>query len=191
MQNTIIFAAQLADVAHEDQTRKWTGRPFIEHPARVAARTTLETNVTEDQIAAAWLHDVVEDCGAYSLRTLHNLKFSFETIQLVDELTNVSKWVPDLSRPVRKYLDHQRLAGVSDWAKRIKMIDVIDNIQDMGGAPEQFASLFVAEKVNLLKRIGHASDTLYDEALAAIETAGFKRDHYDKRTELTFSTTFR
>ena len=187
MENLIIYAASYANSAHMGQQRKWTKRPFIEHPARVAANTCLQHNVGEHEIAAAWLHDVVEDCEQYTIRVLHADGFPFETLQLVSELTNTSSSLHQLGRSVRKYIDHNRLANVSVWAKRIKMIDIIDNIRDMAGAPESFASLFVAEKLSLLKQIGHVSNTLYDEALAAVEEAGFKRDHCDKRTELTLN----
>lgn len=44
--------------AHRGQVDK-AGQPYITHPARVAARVAGDENA----VAAAWLHDVVEDTG--------------------------------------------------------------------------------------------------------------------------------
>jgi (p)ppGpp synthase/HD superfamily hydrolase len=49
----------LARAAHEGQTDK-AGRPYAEHLAAVA-RGVRERGGDPDQIAAAWLHDAVED----------------------------------------------------------------------------------------------------------------------------------
>ncbi|MET3920027.1 phosphohydrolase [Arthrobacter sp. UYEF20] len=53
----VVAAKAIATIAHRYQTDK-IGVPYIEHPRRVAARLTKPKH-----IAAAWLHDVVEDCG--------------------------------------------------------------------------------------------------------------------------------
>jgi (p)ppGpp synthase/HD superfamily hydrolase len=49
------LAEQIARQAHDGVTDD-AGRPYIEHPTRVAARLT-----DPELRAAAWLHDVVED----------------------------------------------------------------------------------------------------------------------------------
>ena len=49
------LAEQIARKAHDGLTDE-ADRPYIEHPARVAARLT-----DPELRAAAWLHDVVED----------------------------------------------------------------------------------------------------------------------------------
>ena len=67
--NVIIKAAQFARKAHGGQKRKFSNEPYIHHPARVAARAMLLPETTEALVCAAWLHDVVEDCGV-SLQTL-------------------------------------------------------------------------------------------------------------------------
>jgi hypothetical protein len=53
-------AAAFAAAAHAGQLRKGTPRPYIEHPAAVAA--TLDRHYGDpDLVAAGWLHDVLED----------------------------------------------------------------------------------------------------------------------------------
>ena len=56
--DAMIFAAHV----HDGMLRKGTGVPYIVHPAEVAA---IASTLTDDPevLAAAVLHDVVEDCG--------------------------------------------------------------------------------------------------------------------------------
>lgn len=62
------LAEQIAAAAHDGQVDK-AGQPYIAHPARVAARVAGD----ERAVAAAWLHDVVEDTDV----TLADLEQTF------------------------------------------------------------------------------------------------------------------
>jgi len=53
-------AEKFANLAHAGQKRKITGEPYITHPAAVA-RLLTKYGFNKYQIAAAWLHDTVED----------------------------------------------------------------------------------------------------------------------------------
>ena len=53
----VAAAKAIATIAHRFQTDK-IGVPYIEHPRRVAASLA-----DPKHVAAAWLHDVIEDCG--------------------------------------------------------------------------------------------------------------------------------
>ena len=55
-------AIEYAVNAHSGYTRKGTGQPYIVHPMEVAAIVSTMT-LDEDVLAAAVLHDVVEDAG--------------------------------------------------------------------------------------------------------------------------------
>ena len=59
VENAIAIAAR----AHSGQTRKQSNTPYILHPQQVAT-LVMQNGGTLEQIAAAWLHDVIEDCGA-------------------------------------------------------------------------------------------------------------------------------
>ena len=60
MINQINLAAQIATKANQGQTR-WDGKtPYITHPAAVA-NALAEKEHSDDIIAIAWLHDVLED----------------------------------------------------------------------------------------------------------------------------------
>lgn len=55
-------AAEFAAKAHEGALRKGSPIPYITHPMEVAMIVALMTE-DQDLIAAAYLHDVIEDAG--------------------------------------------------------------------------------------------------------------------------------
>ena len=145
-QNLILEAARLAKEAHHGQLRKWTGRLYIEHPMRVAGRVMLLPDVPEEAVCAALLHDLKEDRPKFVERLYRETPEG--VINLVNWLTNPSKGL-DLPRAVRKSADRKYLSYAPYWAKCIKLIDRIDNIQDMGNAPavaEDFDALLQSEE---------------------------------------------
>lgn len=86
MTRLIDAARALAEEAHRNQVRKYTGEPYIVHPARVAAMLpVLCPTATAEMAAAAWLHDVVEDCGVDRVEIFN--KFGPLVQVLVDDLT--------------------------------------------------------------------------------------------------------
>src|SRR6186997_1818080 len=106
-QDLVEHARQFATAAHRGvgQLRKYTGQPYEEHLRRVAA---IVEGFTDDRemIAAAWLHDVVEDTPA----TIEDIgrEFGPGVRDLVDALTDVS--LPhDGNRAVRKAMDRAHL----------------------------------------------------------------------------------
>jgi (p)ppGpp synthetase, RelA/SpoT family len=80
-------AYAVAEKAHEGQLRK-SGDPYITHPLAVAT-ILAELGMTPDTLAAALLHDTVEDT-AYSLEALTS-DFGDEIAMLVDGVTKLEK----------------------------------------------------------------------------------------------------
>jgi len=76
-------AELIARDAHCKQVDK-LGKPYIYHVEAVAALTRSIGN--DDQVIAAWLHDVVEDTE-WTLRGLRNEGFGERVVELVDHLT--------------------------------------------------------------------------------------------------------
>lgn len=146
--NVILEAAKVARNAHAGQARKWTDRPYIDHPMRVAGRVSLLPEVIAEEVAAAWLHDVIEDCDPKWSDVIQQ-SFSERVFSLVTELTNPSKAHPKLSRKDRKSYDRQHYQTASRWAKIIKLVDRIDNLRDMAGAENGFKSLYLQESILL------------------------------------------
>jgi len=77
----------VAEKAHQGQLRK-SGDPYITHPLAVTS-ILAELGMTPDTLAAALLHDTVEDT-AYSLKAMTN-DFGNEIAMLVDGVTKLDK----------------------------------------------------------------------------------------------------
>ena len=141
-------AREYAINAHKriDHRRKYTQHPYSVHLGTVAK---LVSSVTDDPeiIAAAWLHDVVEDTPA----TLYDIEVEFGkgVAALVEDLTDVSK-PSDGNRAIRKAIDRQHLAQASPNAKTVKLADLIDNCQDICKNDKRFARVFLEEMDPLL-----------------------------------------
>ncbi len=120
MTNIIRKAQIYATKAHEGQVRS-DGLPFISHPAKVVEILTAVTN-DENVLAAAWLHDTIEDCGI--TREELAAEFNQDVADLVWELTK-DKSHPDSEFP---HLHTQR--GIS-----MKFADRLSNVSDMHGWP--------------------------------------------------------
>jgi len=84
-------AYHYASEAHQGQVRK-SGEPYIEHPLQVALSLT-ELQLDASSIAAALLHDVLENCGIPVSEI--KARFGPEIAKLVDGTTKLGK----LSRP--------------------------------------------------------------------------------------------
>lgn len=178
MDKMILKAARYANQMHDGQKRKYTDKPYITHPARIAGRVmvhpiVLDASVEDGSsiIAAAWLHDVVEDCGV-SYETLRYEGFSDLTIDLIQALTNPSKDSPLQSRKFRKQLDREHYAVASREAKVLKLIDRLDNVGELAPyAPLDFIKLYRDETHELVKVLLDADEGLAIEVLKTIDEA--------------------
>lgn len=169
--NKILLAAQMAKKWHCGQIRRYSGKPYITHPSRVASRVCLLNDVTEDMACAAWLHDVVEDCNV-TLGHVTEL-FGDGVSNYVWELTNPSKG-KSLPRSERKEMDRRHLRLVSNNAKKIKLIDRIDNVNECFSplVNKEWLCLYLRESKLLLESIGDADPKLAHELLYDINTLG-------------------
>lgn len=164
MTDLIDLAKSFAISAHQriDQRRKYSNQPYHVHLEAVAR---LVASVTDDQemIAAAWLHDVVEDTSA----TFEDIESLFGTgvATLVEQLTDVSR-PSDGNRATRKAIDHRHLAQTSSRAKTIKLADLIDNCADIVHHDPRFARVFLNEMKALLEVLGEGDAILLRKAHA-------------------------
>ena len=142
----ILKAAKFAKKAHSGQFRKWTDEPFIFHCSRVAGRTALLPFSSEELVAAAYLHDVLEDTEI----TYDELKSSFgkNVADIVKDLTNPSLST-NLRRAERKAMDFKHLSICLTEVKAIKLLDRIDNIRDIEYAPLKFRKIYLSETKDL------------------------------------------
>lgn len=159
-------ALEFATAAHTaiGQLRKYTGEPYIVHPIAVAeiVRTVPHT---EEMIAAAYLHDVVEDTPV----TIGEIESEFgaEVAALVGWLTDVSK-PGDGNRAVRKAMDRDHIAAAPAEAQTIKVADLMDNTRTIRDLDPDFWRTYRREKVALLDAMTQADARLRERALDLI-----------------------
>lgn len=158
MMNTVERAKVFATAAHAavGQTRKYTGEPYVVHPIEVASIVE-NAGGTEAMVAAALLHDVLEDTGV-TVDVLEE-QFGSEVADLVLWLTDVSK-PDDGNRSTRKALDRQHSAAAPAAAQTIKVADLISNTRSIVAHDPGFAKVYLEEKRLLLEVLTRADPTL-------------------------------
>ena len=151
-------ARVFATAAHAavGQLRKYTFEPYIVHPAEVVSIVQSVPH-TEAMLAAAWLHDVVEDTGV-TLETVR-AEFGDEVAELVGWLTDVSR--PDHgNRAARKAVDRAHSAMAPAAAQTVKLADLISNTRSIVAHDEKFAKTYLEEKRLLLEVMTKGDATL-------------------------------
>lgn len=154
-----VFAtAAHAAVKH---VRKYTGDPYIVHPVEVARIVASVPGSTPDMIAAAYLHDVVEDTGV-TIEVILG-EFGADIATLVGWLTDVSK-PEDGNRAVRKARDREHSAAAPAEAQTVKLADLISNSRSIVAHDPAFAVTYLEEKRLLLAVMNKGDPTLMAEA---------------------------
>lgn len=157
-------AYEFARAAHAaaGQRRKYTGEPYIVHPAAVAELVRSVPH-TPQMVAAALLHDVVEDTPV----TLEQVRDEFgpEVAEFVDWLTDVSRPADGIRR-VRKDIDLRHTAKAPPAAKTIKLADLIDNTITISRHDPGFWKVYRREKLALLDVLKEGDPTLWQRAAA-------------------------
>ena len=137
---------KFATKAHGDQKRKYTEDPYIVHPIAVAEIVKTVPH-TDAMIAAALLHDVVEDTPV----TIEQIKDKFGS-----EVAELVGWLTDISRPengnrkTRKSLDRDHSANAPAEAQTIKLADLIHNTKSIEKHDPHFWKVYKQEKIALL-----------------------------------------
>jgi (p)ppGpp synthase/HD superfamily hydrolase len=172
------IAEKLARELHEGQERK-TGGPYIQHPQRVAE--TLK-NKGPCVRAAAWLHDVLEDCGVSKEQLIERLMnegveepSARLIVHFVVEVTDIYtyKQFPKLNREQRRGLERTREANNSPEAQNIRLADIIDNCTDLhklGGFGKTMGRE-CKEAIPFLKKADEELRAQAYEVLKSIQTA--------------------
>lgn len=160
-------ARRYATQAHADagQRRKYTDEPYIVHPAAVAE---LVRSVSDDEamIAAAWLHDTVEDTSS----TLQDIEehFGARVAHLVDMLTD-SAQPQAKNRTARKLAHFRHTAEASPEAQTIKLADIIDNTRAIVQFDPNFARVYLVEKQIQIQLLQQGDRRLWQQANHIIE----------------------
>lgn len=140
-------AFDIAVDAHSKQRRK-TGEPYIFHPIAVAKIVAKEIGLGAVSIAAALLHDVVEDTH-YTLEDIQK-QFGETIARIVDGLTKISRLNKEQDASIQAENFRKMLLTLNDDVRviLIKIADRLHNMQTMNAMPEG-------------KQLKIASETLY------------------------------
>lgn len=140
-------AFDFAVEAHKDVRRK-SGEAYIFHPIAVAKIVASEIGLGATSIAAALMHDVVEDTPV----TVEEIekKFNPKVAQIVEGLTKISQVKKDLNISMQAENFRKMLLTLNDDVRviLIKIADRLHNMQTMDSMPDH-------------KQIKIASETLY------------------------------
>jgi (p)ppGpp synthase/HD superfamily hydrolase len=118
-------AAVFASDAHAGQIRNYSGRPYIEHP-RAVAGLLREAGFGEDVLAAALLHDLIEDTATTS-GEIRN-RFGERVGDLVDALSEDPS-IESYER--RKDAHREQVISAGPDAIAIYSADKLSNITDL------------------------------------------------------------
>jgi len=161
-------ARRYASKAHAEtgQRRKYTDEPYIVHPAAVAELVRSVTD-SEAMLAAAWLHDTVEDTSS----TLADIEshFGTEVASLVAMLTD-SKQPQAKNRAARKVAHFRHTAQASGDAQTIKLADIIDNTRSIIHYDPHFARVYLVEKRVQIELLKAGDNGLWQQASTIIES---------------------
>jgi guanosine-3',5'-bis(diphosphate) 3'-pyrophosphohydrolase len=125
-------AALAAAEAHKGQTRKGGDVPYVNHVIEVA-QLVAEAGGTPEMVAAALLHDVVEDSDATGATV--EAAFGPCIATLVAGLTDAPEWKA-LPREARKRRQAEHIAHAPRAVRLIKIADQTSNVRDVGRLPE-------------------------------------------------------
>lgn len=166
MEPMIEKAHAFAAKAHAGVSRMWTGEPYIEHCERVAA-SLVALGFDPDVIAAAYLHDVIEDCPVTAAELA--AEFSPRIAALVVEVTNPKIAKVPGNRPLRKAAVIRHLAASSYGGASIKLADMLDNSANVAELAPAFAKRYLPEMANKVAVLGHGHPALLTKIKARLE----------------------
>lgn len=163
-------AADFAARGHAGQTRKGARRdPYINHLAEVAALVAASPAADADTVAAAYLHDLVED--GHASQDEIRAEFGAAVAAIVEELTD-DMTLPDSERKQRQV---DEIAGKSRAARLVKLADKASNV---GGIADDPPPDWPAEKRRAYAEWGRA---VVDAGCRGLDAA-LERD-FDRRCE--------
>lgn len=139
-------ASDFATLKHKGQIRIFGKIPYISHPSAVADLVT-KYGGSAEMIAAAWLHDTLEDTDTTEEELRE--KFGDKVANLVVEIS--SPEISDKSQKGKYLAD--KMNTMSSEALTIKLCDRLHNVSDLDKSSSRFQQLYPAETKFILDAI--------------------------------------
>ena len=152
--NLIRKALDLAIDAHKDQFRK-SGEPYIFHPISVAKIVAEKIGLDANSIAAALLHDVVED-SRYDIIKVGSL-FGQKIAKIVEGLTKISRLKKDKILSIQSENFRKMLLTLNDDVRviLIKIADRLHNMRTMESMSPEMQIKISSETLYIYAPIAH------------------------------------
>jgi guanosine-3',5'-bis(diphosphate) 3'-pyrophosphohydrolase len=144
---------EVADAAHEGQ-RRASGESYIEHPLAVAG-ILAELEMDRQTIAAALLHDVVEDTSITSEQVA--TEFGDEIAQLVEGVTKLTR-IPYQSKEDAQVENLRKMFMAMAKDIRviiIKLADRLHNMRTLSSLPASKQQAIARETLDIYAPIAH------------------------------------
>src|SRR5580700_10407256 len=144
---------EVADRAHDGQ-RRASGESYIEHPLAVAG-VLAELEMDRETIAAALLHDVVEDTSVTSEEVA--AQFGDEIAQLVDGVTKLTR-IPYQSKEDAQVENLRKMFMAMAKDIRviiIKLADRLHNMRTLASLPPSKQYAIARETLDIYAPIAH------------------------------------
>ncbi|CAH0336652.1 GTP pyrophosphokinase [Flavobacterium sp. CECT 9288] len=140
--------------AHKDQRRK-SGEAYIFHPIAVAKIVASEIGLGATSIAAALLHDVVEDTPT-TVQDIERL-FNPKVAQIVEGLTKISLVQKDLNASLQAENFRKMILTLNDDVRviLIKLADRLHNMQTMDSMREDKQTKIASETLYIYAPLAH------------------------------------
>jgi GTP pyrophosphokinase len=147
-------AFDVAVDAHKEQRRK-SGEAYIFHPIAVAKIVASEIGLGATSIAAALLHDVVEDTPI-TVEEIERL-FNPKVAQLVEGLTKISLVQKDLNASMQAENFRKMILTLNDDVRviLIKLADRLHNMQTMDSMAEYKQTKIASETLYIYAPLAH------------------------------------
>ncbi|WP_372474910.1 bifunctional (p)ppGpp synthetase/guanosine-3',5'-bis(diphosphate) 3'-pyrophosphohydrolase [Capnocytophaga sp. ARDL2] len=147
-------AFDVAVEAHKDQRRK-SGEAYIFHPIAVAKIVANEIGLGATSIAAALMHDVVEDTDV-TVKDIERM-FNPKIAQIVAGLTKISQMEPDADISLQAENYRKMLLTLNDDVRviLIKIADRLHNMQTMGSMAAYKQAKIASETLYIYAPLAH------------------------------------
>ena len=154
--NIVTSALRFAAETYEGIYRP-DSKPFVTHLSETA-ELVAKAGGGPEEVAAAWLHDMVED-GHVTLDAIRE-RFGDAVASLVADLTDPEDVLGSETIQQRKAAQAKRLAAAPAGAKRIKMAEQISILRAM--AKERPRSWSVERSTGYIEGTRHVADICRD-----------------------------